>query len=92
MLNPSPYPSPLRGEGTWPVALQHLMIAPAHGLLAFNHATGVIDPAGRVEAYCTAPPVAAALSASHHQMVGKPEENSGSVSGRLKRFQRAVRE
>lgn len=28
MLNPSPYPSPLRGEGTWPVALRHLMIAP----------------------------------------------------------------
>ena len=37
--------------------------------------------------YRPAPPVWAAFSSSHHQMVGKPLENSGRVSGRLKRFQ-----
>lgn len=37
-------------------------------------------------------PVLAAFSSSHHQIVGKPLENSGSGSGWLKRSQRAMRE
>ena len=42
------------------------------------------------EIYC--PPVFSAFASSHHQIVGNPLANSGSVSGWLKRSQRAVRE
>lgn len=39
-----------------------------------------------------AAPVLAALASSYHHTVGKPMLNSGSVSGWLKRSQRAMRE
>ena len=42
--------------------------------------------------YLLTPPVLAAFSASHHQIVGNPLEKSGRFSGWLKRFQWAMRE
>ena len=46
---------------------------------------------GRALLRARCPPVFAALASSHHQIVGKPDANSGSGSGWLKRSQRATR-